>query len=128
MILDELQTLDERITLTINSLHFEAGDHFWQFFSSAEVWFPLYAAVIFVMFRRLGWKKGLMSVAAMVLTLIACDQIAGLVPDQIAGPVPFCEDTFPLCLVRHETRPVGAVAVRHRQIQNDVIFVRIERE
>ena len=80
---DTLQALDERITLAINSLHFEAGDHFWQFFSSAEVWFPMYAAVLFMMVWRLGWKKGLVAVMAMVLTVIACDQIAGLVKELV---------------------------------------------
>ena len=83
MISDTLQALDERITLAINSLHFETGDHFWQFFSSAEVWFPLYAAVLFVMVRRLGWKKGLMAVLAMVLTVLACDQFADLVKNSV---------------------------------------------
>ena len=83
MILDELQALDGRITLAINSLHFEAGDHFWQFFSSMEVWFPMYAAVVFVMFRRLGWKKGMMSVLAIALTVVACDQVAGLVKNSV---------------------------------------------
>ena len=83
MILDELQALDERITLTINGLHFEAGDCFWQFFSSAEVWFPMYAAVLFMMVRRLGWKKGFMAVLAMALTVLACDQFADLVKDSV---------------------------------------------
>ena len=83
MILDDLQALDERITLVINSLHFEAGDHFWQFFSMAEVWFPLYAAVLFVLVRRLGWKKGLMMVLALVITVVACDQVANLVKNTV---------------------------------------------
>ena len=83
MILDDLQALDERITLVINSLHFEAGDHFWQFFSLAEVWFPLYAAVLFVLVRRLGWKKGLMMVLSLVVTVVVCDQVANLVKDSV---------------------------------------------
>ena len=83
MILDDLQALDERITLVINSLHFEAGAHFWQFFSLAEVWFPLYAAVLFVLVRRLGWKKGLMMVLALVITVVACDQVANLVKNTV---------------------------------------------
>ena len=57
MIQDELQAIDERITLVLNGLHFEAGDHFWQFFSTMEVWIPMYAAVIFMMIWRMGWKK-----------------------------------------------------------------------
>ena len=83
MILDDLQALDERITLVINSLHFEAGDHFWQFLSMTEVWLPLYAAVLFVLVRRLGWKKGLMMVLALVITVVACDQVANLVKNTV---------------------------------------------
>ena len=93
MILDWLQSLDQRITLAINGFHFEAGDHVWQFFSLKETWYPLYAAVLFVVIRRLGWKKGLMMVLAMVLTVVACDQLAGLVKDSVCRLRP-CYDTY----------------------------------
>ena len=83
MILDELQALDERITLVLNSFHFEAGDHFWQFFSMQEVWYPMYAAVLFIMMRRMGWKNGLLMVLAMALTIVACDQTASLVKNSV---------------------------------------------
>ena len=52
--LETLIDLDQRITLALNSLHCEAGDWFWQFFSLKETWFPLYAAVLFIVIRRLG--------------------------------------------------------------------------
>lgn len=81
--LNALQDLDQRITLAINSFHFEAGDYFWQFFSLKETWYPLYAAVIFITIRRLGWKKGMAMVFAMVLTVVACDQVANLVKDSV---------------------------------------------
>ena len=83
MIQDELQAIDERITLVLNGLHFEAGDHFWQFFSTMEVWIPMYAAVIFMMIWRMGWKKGLMMVLAIALTIVACDQAANLVKNTV---------------------------------------------
>ena len=81
--LDTLQALDQRITLALNSLHFEAGDYLWQFFSLKETWFPLYAMVVFVLVKRLGVKKGLMMVLALVLTVVACDQAANLVKDSV---------------------------------------------
>ena len=81
--LDTLQALDQRITLALNSLHFEAGDYLWQFFSLKETWYPLYAMMIFVLIKRLGVKKGLMMVLALVLTVVACDQIANLVKDSV---------------------------------------------
>ena len=93
MIPDSLEALDRRITLVLNSLHFEAGDHFWQFFSSIEIWYPMYAAVLFVVVRRLGWKKGLTMTLAMALTVLACDQLAGLVKDTVCRMRP-CYDSF----------------------------------
>ena len=83
MSLEAIDALDQRITLTLNSLHFEAGDYLWQFFSLKETWYPLYAAVIFLVIKRMGWKKGLMAVLAMVLTVVACDQFANLVKNSV---------------------------------------------
>lgn len=83
MILDHLQTIDGKITLAINSLHFEAGDYFWQLFSLKEMWYPLYAIVLYFAIRRLGWKKGGIMILSMVLTIIACDQFANLVKDSV---------------------------------------------
>lgn len=79
--LDTLQSIDQRITLALNSLHFEAGDYFWQLFSLKETWYPLYAMVLFVVIKRLGWKKGLLMTLALVLTVVACDQTANLFKD-----------------------------------------------
>ncbi len=95
--LDTLQDLDRRITLVLNSLHCEAGDWFWQFFSLKETWFPLYAAVLFIVIRRLGWKKGLVMTLAMVLTVVACDQVANLVKDSVCRLRP-CYDSY---MMRH---------------------------
>ena len=81
--LDTIQALDQRITLAINSLHFEAGDYLWQFLSLKETSYPLYAMVLFVLIRRLGWKKGMMMVLALVLTVIVCDQVANLVKNSV---------------------------------------------
>jgi len=93
--IDSLQSLDKQITLTLNSLHFEAGDHFWQFFSLKETWYPLYAAVLIAIIWRQGWKKGLTMVLTMVLTIVACDQIANLVKDSVCRLRP-CYDSYML--------------------------------
>ena len=93
--LDTLQSLDKQITLTLNSFHFEAGDYFWQFFSLKETWYPLYAAVLFIIIKRQGWKQGLIMVTAMVLTIVACDQVANLVKNSVCRLRP-CYDSYML--------------------------------
>lgn len=78
MIIDWIQSLDGRITLAINSLHFELGDYLWQMFSLKETWYPLYALVLYYTIKRLGWKTGGIMVLSMILTVLACDQLANL--------------------------------------------------
>jgi undecaprenyl-diphosphatase len=48
------------------------------FFSNTRVWVALYALVLCFLFRRLGWKKALVAVAAIALTIVCCDQGANL--------------------------------------------------
>lgn len=69
---------DQAATLYVNSLHSPFSDSVWQFFSEVEVWIPLYALVLFFLVRRLGWKKALVAVVAIVLTTVCCDQGANL--------------------------------------------------
>lgn len=69
---------DQAATLYVNSLHSPFSDSIWQFFSEVEVWIPLYALVLFFLVRRLGWKKALVAVVAIVLTTVCCDQGANL--------------------------------------------------
>lgn len=69
---------DQAVTLYVNSLHSPFSDSVWQFFSEVEVWIPLYALVLFFLVRRLGWKKALVAVVAIVLTTVCCDQGANL--------------------------------------------------
>ena len=71
--------LDRQITLWINSLGCESWDGFWLFMSNAKVWFPLYAAIMALIIWKLGWKKGLIVIASLILTVVATDQLSGLV-------------------------------------------------
>lgn len=68
--------IDKDITLAINSVHCPATDFVWQVFSDKEIWFILYGIVAFFIFRNLGWKRGLIAVTGIVLTIVCCDQTA----------------------------------------------------
>ena len=69
---------DKAATLYVNSLHTPWSDAIWVFFSNKWVWVALYALVLYFLFRRLGWKKALVAVAAIALTIVCCDQGANL--------------------------------------------------
>lgn len=74
--LDRLIELDQQLTLAINGLHSPATDHFWLMFSDRWVWVPFYAILIFLIIKRLGWKRGLILILAVVLCLVLSDQIS----------------------------------------------------
>ena len=71
--------LDQQITLTINSWNSAFTDPIWTFLSLKLVWAPLYAAIIALIIWKLGWKKGLIVVGGVLLTIGFCDQFANLI-------------------------------------------------
>ena len=71
--------LDQQITLTINSWNSAFTDPIWTFLSLKLVWVPLYAAIIALLIWKLGWKKGLIVVGGVLLTIGFCDQFANLI-------------------------------------------------
>jgi len=76
-----LHHLDKDITLAINSIHCPASDWIWTVFSDKEIWFILYAVVLFFFFRNLGWKKAIVVTLSCVLCCVACDQGGNLCKD-----------------------------------------------
>lgn len=83
MFWQEVHQLDQELTLTINSWHSQLTDPIWQFFSDKLVWAPMYAAIIALLIWRLGWKKGLVAVAAALLTFGFCDQFSNLIKEAV---------------------------------------------
>ena len=79
MFWQNVHQLDQQITLTINSWNSAFTDPIWTFLSLKLVWAPLYAAIIALLIWRLGWKKGLIVVGGVLLTIGFCDQFANLI-------------------------------------------------
>ena len=89
----QLEQLDRSWTLAINSLHSSFTDPIMWFFSDKKVWIPFYVALVALMFWKLGWKKALVLLAAVALTVLCCDQFANLIKNWVARPRP-CNDAF----------------------------------
>ena len=94
-IIENLHHLDQDISLAINSLHSPCIDKLMQFMSNKEVWIPLYLIVAIILFRRLGWRRAIISIIAIILTIIACDQFSNLIKDSVARLRP-CYSTYML--------------------------------
>lgn len=84
MIPASIHTLDQDWTLAINSLGQPSGYWFWQMISDARVWIPMYAIIAVWMVRRLGWKRALLLILTIALTILCCDQFANLIKGSVA--------------------------------------------
>lgn len=80
-VLEQIAQYDEHVTLWLNNLSPEFLDPVWKLFSYVSVWFPFYALVAAYMFWRLGWKKALTIVLAMVVSVVLTDRISVYVKD-----------------------------------------------
>ena len=94
-LVDLLHEWDQVLTLLINSLHCWWSDHLFLFFSKKWIWVPLYVLIAYYLFRRLGWKKALVAVLSVGLTIVACDQFANVLKYGVARLRP-CYDSFML--------------------------------
>ena len=88
MIWSRIHRADQMITLAINGMDSSISDPIWQFFSNIPVWIPMYALIIGCLIWRLGWKKGLIMTAAVLLTFGFCDQFSNFIKDIVARTRP----------------------------------------
>ena len=71
-----LEAADKAATLALNSVSCPLTDVMWRLLSNEEIWYVFYALVAVLFIRRLGWEKGGLSILAIVLTVVASDQLA----------------------------------------------------
>lgn len=88
----EVHKADQLLTLEINSLNSFITDPVWAFFSEKIVWAPMYAAIIGLLIWKLGWKRGLIVLAAALLTFGFCDQFSNLVKHAVCRIRPLHDD------------------------------------
>ena len=74
-----MEKADQLATLEINSWHSGITDPIWEFFSNIPIWIPMYLLIVALIIWRLGWKKGLIVIAAAALTFGFCDQFSNFI-------------------------------------------------
>ena len=74
-----LEQADKLATLEINSWSSAITDPIWQIFSNIPIWVPMYVIIVAFIIQRLGWKKGIIVVAAAALTFGFCDQSSNFI-------------------------------------------------
>lgn len=74
-LLQSLIEIDEQFLLAINGCHNEYFDHFMYLFSDRWIWVPMYGAILYVMIRNFSFRKMIVCLAAMALTITIADQV-----------------------------------------------------
>ena len=73
--LQGLVDMDTDLLLLINGMHNAFFDSFMSAYSSKLVWVPLYASILYVIFRNFSWRVALLCVVAVALTITFADQV-----------------------------------------------------
>lgn len=77
--LDFLIDIDTQIFLFFNSLHLSFFDHFMKLFTGRFIWAPMYATILYILFRRFGWKVALCYTIAIPLVITCADQLCATI-------------------------------------------------
>lgn len=85
---EKLIEIDQSVFLTINNFKSGVLDWIMIFFSDKFVWIPLYLAVLYLLYIKLGLKKAIIALLAIIITFTLCDQISVLIKNYIQRPRP----------------------------------------
>lgn len=78
------------------ALNFDGGhcmDRAMLTISGTLMWLPLYALILWLVYRRAGWRNLLLFIAAMIAALVLSDMIAGIFKH--SGPLKHLWESFP---------------------------------
>lgn len=87
--------IDAQLLLYINGHHNEVMDQVMWYISQSWFWIPLYIAIIYFLFRQLGWKQALMWVLLLAAAAGLADFISsGIIKNWVCRPRPTHEPTL----------------------------------
>jgi len=79
--LEKIINYDKELFIYLNSLGSEPWDNFWITLTNQFSWIPLFALLLFLVFRSYGWKKGLILMVVAALLITFSDQFVNLIKD-----------------------------------------------
>ncbi|MBA6152744.1 phosphatase PAP2 family protein [Gelidibacter maritimus] len=76
--IDQLLQLDTDVFIYLNSLGTKTWDPFWMAYTSKFNWIPLYALLLYLMFRQMRLKAVLITLLVVALMILVTDQVTNL--------------------------------------------------
>lgn len=86
--MERLAELDRELFLFLNNLGSETWDWLWIFLSDKWMAIPFYAILLFLLFKKFGWKPTLITMVVIALLITATDQLANLFKHGFERPRP----------------------------------------
>ena len=86
--MEKLVALDKELFLYLNNLGAEEWDWLWIAISDKWMAIPLYALLLYLIFRKFGWKATLLTMVVVTLLITATDQLANLFKHGFERPRP----------------------------------------
>lgn len=86
--MEKLAELDRDLFLYLNNLGSENWDWMWIAISDKWMAIPLYALLLYLIFRKFGWKPTLITMVVVALLITATDQLANLFKHGFERPRP----------------------------------------
>lgn len=71
--------LDKSLLIYLNSLGSEQWDPFWLYITRHFNWTPVFIIVLFLLFKFLGWKKGVFLIFFLAVFITFSDQFTNLI-------------------------------------------------
>lgn len=81
--LDKLVELDRSVFVYLNSLGSEAFDPFWRLVTNQLSWIPLFAILLYLAFKRLGWRHAVLVILMVAVLVALTDQSVNLIKNTI---------------------------------------------
>jgi len=76
---DHLIQKDRELLIYLNNLGSEQWDFLWLGITNQFYWAPLFAFLIYLIFKALGWRKGVFVLFTMVILITFSDQFANFI-------------------------------------------------
>jgi undecaprenyl-diphosphatase len=77
--LEKLQQLDREVFIWLNSFGSENWDSLWLSITQMYSWIPVFAIILFLTFKRLGWRHALLIIGMITVLLLLTDQATNLI-------------------------------------------------
>jgi len=78
-LLDPLLQIDTELLIFLNNLGSEQWDSFWFFLTNQFSWSPLFAFLLFLIFKKFGWKNGILLLLFLIVLITFSDQFTNLI-------------------------------------------------